>query len=146
MNASTTVPPLPAGTWERLDGNRLQWISDPAGWGTRELLRLTAGRHPDTGTHFVLIEVAATEDLDPGDAEAVNDEFEHSVPRRPPRGGAALPAQGTRRRHRRPGRPDHGRDRRVHRQPSRRAEAVLTESRAASRSPSREAATQPPEG
>jgi hypothetical protein len=80
MNASTTVPPPPAGTWERLDGNRLQWISDPAEWGTRELLRLTAGRHPDTGGHFVLIEVAATEDLDPGDAEAVNDEFEHSVP------------------------------------------------------------------
>ena len=76
-DTTAAVPPLLAGTWERLDGNRLQWISEPAEWGTRELLRLSAGKHPESGGHFAMIEVASAEDLDPGDAEAVSEVFEH---------------------------------------------------------------------
>ena len=76
-DTTAAIPPLLAGTWQRLDGNRLQWISEPAEWGTRDLLRLGAGKHPESG-HFVSLELAHAEDIDVSDAEAVDEAFENA--------------------------------------------------------------------
>lgn len=80
MTTTATAPPLPAGTWNRLDGNHLLWISDtdPA-FGT-DLLRLTGGTHPDSGEYFATIQIATThDDVDPADSESVGEALEYSA-------------------------------------------------------------------
>jgi hypothetical protein len=76
MTDSTTTFALPAGTWTRLTGSKLQWISDPiSDDGHREMMRLTGGKHPDSGGYFAVFETMShvfenAGDPEPGDVDA----------------------------------------------------------------------------
>jgi hypothetical protein len=76
-DSTTTAPPLPAGTWTRLTGNKLQWVSDVQDGGTRELMRVTGGKHPDSGGYFAIFEVAYETDGS-DDPDAIESAFELS--------------------------------------------------------------------
>jgi hypothetical protein len=71
-----TYPPIPAGTWTRLDGNHLQWLSEPARGGCRSVLRLSGGTHPDTGEDFAALQLVIAEDIDPDDSATIREAME----------------------------------------------------------------------